>query len=105
MDNIGIHTRPTNGEMEEQHRERYCKYIHQVLDKLVEYDLYLELDKCSFEKPEMNYLRVQIIPGEIHMEEDKFKKVKNWQAPTNVKEVQRFLGSTGYYWYFIYNYL
>src|ERR1700742_1151806 len=52
----------------------------------------------------MNYLGVCITPGEIHMEEDKVAKVKEWKEPTNVKEVRRFLKFTGHYRYFIYNY-
>src|ERR1700741_841071 len=71
MDDIGIHTKPQPGETEEQHKERHRRYVRQILEKLVEHDLYLEPDKCSFEKPEMNYLGVRITPGEIHMEEDK----------------------------------
>ena len=74
--------------MDEQHKERHRQYVRRVLDKLVEHDLYLEPDKCSFEKPEMNYLGVCITPGEIHMEEDKVAKVRNWKEPTNVKEVR-----------------
>ena len=87
MDDIGIHTKPQPGETDEQHRERHRHYVRRILDKLVEHDLYLEPDKCSFKKPEMNYLGVRITPGEIHMEEDKVAKVREWKEPTNVKEV------------------
>jgi hypothetical protein len=38
------------------------------------------------------------------MEQAKVDKVKEWKAPTNVKEVCKFLGFTGYYCYFIQDY-
>jgi hypothetical protein len=38
------------------------------------------------------------------MNDTKIKKVKNWQTPFNVREVWKFLGFTGYYWYFIQDY-
>ena len=38
------------------------------------------------------------------MDDKKVEKVKNWQPPSNVTEVQKFLGFTGYYRYFIQDY-
>jgi hypothetical protein len=45
----------------------------------------------------MDYLGIVIKPSEVHMEQAKVGKVKEWKAPTNVKEVCKFLGFTGYY--------
>jgi RNase H-like domain found in reverse transcriptase len=39
------------------------------------------------------------------MDDAKVDKVCNWKPPTNVTEVRKFLGFTGYYWYFIKDYL
>jgi hypothetical protein len=52
----------------------------------------------------MDYLGIVIKPGEIHMEEAKVEKVKNWKAPTTVQEIRKFLGFMGYYRYFIKDY-
>ena len=38
------------------------------------------------------------------MDDMKIKKVKNWQTPFNMREVQKFLGFIGYYRYFIQDY-
>jgi len=38
------------------------------------------------------------------MDETKVDKVHNWWTPTNVMEVHKFLGFTGYYCYFIRDY-
>jgi hypothetical protein len=52
----------------------------------------------------MDYLGIVIKPGEVHMEQAKVNKVKEWKIPTNIKEVCKFLGFTGYYCYFIQDY-
>jgi hypothetical protein len=38
------------------------------------------------------------------MDDTKVEKVRNWRPPTNVAEVQKFLGFTGYYQCFIKDY-
>jgi hypothetical protein len=38
------------------------------------------------------------------MDDTKVEKVHNWRPPTNVIEVHKFLGFTGYYRYFIKDY-
>jgi RNase H-like domain found in reverse transcriptase len=38
------------------------------------------------------------------MDDTKVEKVRNWKCPTNVTEVCKFLGFTGYYCYFIKDY-
>jgi hypothetical protein len=43
--------------------------------------------------------------GEVQMDDMKVEKVCNWQIPTNVTEIRKFLGFTGYYHYFIKDYL
>jgi hypothetical protein len=52
----------------------------------------------------MDYHRIVIKPEEVHMEQAKVDKVKEWKTPTNIKEVHKFLGFTGYYRYFIQDY-
>jgi hypothetical protein len=97
MDNMGIHTKRHNNETEEQHVQRHRSYIRRILEILVQHDLYLEPAKCTFKQPQMDYLRIIIKPGEVHMKQAKVDKVKEWKPPTNVKEVCKFLGFTGYY--------
>jgi len=60
MDDIAIHTKPKEKEIEEQHQDCHKKYMHLILDKLEENDLYLKPEKCDFAKKEIEYLRVII---------------------------------------------
>jgi hypothetical protein len=50
MDDIAIHMKPLNGEMELQHEQRHKQLIHQILKKLEQHDLYLKPEKCEFLK-------------------------------------------------------
>jgi hypothetical protein len=75
-----------------------------MLTILRKHDLYLNVEKCQFEQSEVDYLGVQVGQGHIKMEEAKVDKVKTWEAPRDITQVQRFLGFTGYYRYFIKGY-
>ncbi len=104
MDNIAIHTKREDGETEDQHLERHQQLVREMLTILRKHNLYLNIDKCQFEKCEVDYLGVRIGGNSIKMEEAKVERVKAWRPPRNVTEVRRFLGFTGYYWYFIKGY-
>jgi RNase H-like domain found in reverse transcriptase len=91
-------------ETEEQHIQRHQTYVKRVLDKLLQHNLFLKLEKCSFEQPSIKFLGVSITQGQVQMDDTKVDKVRNWKPPTNVMEVRKFLGFTGYYCYFIKDY-
>ena len=104
MDNIAIHTQPFNGETEQQHKQRHKWLIHQVLEKLETHDLYLKAEKCEFLKQEIEYLGVIVGNRVLKMNPKKLESIKNWAVPNNPTEIRKFLGFTGYYWYFVPNY-
>ncbi len=62
--------------------------MNQVLQKLDEHNLYLNPDKCDFELPHIDFLRVQVVNGTVQMEQGKVDKVKEWKPLWNVTEVQ-----------------
>jgi RNase H-like domain found in reverse transcriptase len=72
--------------------------------KLLEHNLFLKPEKCSFEQPSIEFLGVHITQGQVQMDDTKVEKVCHRRPPTNVTEVRKFLGFTGYYRYFIKNY-
>jgi hypothetical protein len=104
MDDIAVHTKREPGETEEQHRERHCEKVREMLTILRKHNLYLNIDKCQFEQSKVNYLGVRVGKGQVKMEETKVDKVKDWKPPRDVTQVRRFLGFTGYYRYFIKGY-
>jgi hypothetical protein len=70
----------------------------------MEHNLFLKPEKCNFEQPSIEFLGVRITQGEVEMDDTKVEKVRNWKTPTNITEVRKFLGFTGYYRYFIKDY-
>ena len=87
MDDIAIHTKPLNGESEEQHEQWHKRLIHQVLEKLETHDLYLKPEKCKFLKREIEYLGVIVGNGVLKMNPKKLESVKNWAIPKSPTEI------------------
>jgi RNase H-like domain found in reverse transcriptase/Reverse transcriptase (RNA-dependent DNA polymerase)/Integrase zinc binding domain/Chromo (CHRromatin Organisation MOdifier) domain len=104
MDDMAIHTKRREGETELQHILRHRSYVCRVLVKLLENNLFLKPEKCTFEQPSIEFLGVRVSEGTVHMDDVKVEKVWKWLPPTNVTEVRKFLGFTGYYRYFIKDY-
>jgi len=77
MDDIAIHTKREDGETEAQHLERHWRLVREMLAILQKNDLYLNIDKCQFEKQEVNYLGVHVGGKKIKMEEAKVEWVKS----------------------------
>ncbi len=71
MDDIAIHTKREDGEMEDQHLERHRRLVREMLTILRRNNLYLNIDKCQFEKQEVDYLGVCVGGKKIQMEEAK----------------------------------
>ena|SRR6266850_1089972 len=104
MDDIAIHTKPKAGETEEQHQKQHETLTHLVLNILEKNNLYLKLEKCEFLKREIDYLSVIIGNNTIKMDPTKLKGVADWTTPATPTDIQKFLGFTGYYRYFVPNY-
>jgi RNase H-like domain found in reverse transcriptase/Reverse transcriptase (RNA-dependent DNA polymerase)/Chromo (CHRromatin Organisation MOdifier) domain len=104
MDDMAIHTKKREGETEQQHILRHRSYVCRVLAKLLKHNLFLKPEKCTFEQPSIEFLGVRVSEGTVHMDDVKVEKVRKWLPPSNVTEVQKFLGFTGYYRYFIKDY-
>ena len=76
----------------------------QVLQKLKDNDLFLNLDKCVFDAEEVKYLGMVIWENQIKMEWTKLEGIVDWPTPTSVKQVWSFLGFGNFYRKFIGHY-
>ena len=54
---------------------------HQALQRLLDLDLFLWPEKCSFNKMLVKYLGLIISEGELHMDPVKLITVKHWLKP------------------------
>ena len=75
--------------------------LREVFDKLRQFNLKIEPDKCEFFKTELNYLG-HVLTGEgVKPDPEKIKDITNFPTPKNTLDVKSFLGLAGYYRKFI----
>ncbi|KAF7647278.1 hypothetical protein LDENG_00174850, partial [Lucifuga dentata] len=79
-------------------------HVRLVLQRLLENQLFVKAEKCEFHCTTVSFLGFVIAPGRIQMEASKVKAVLEWSRPNSRKEVQRFLGFSNFYRWFIRNY-
>ena len=60
--------------------------------------------KCDFNMEEIPILGVIIGKGQVKMEQEKIKVIKEWKTPMKVKDIESFLGFTNFYQRFIQNF-
>jgi hypothetical protein len=68
-----------------------------VLDHMREHKLYLQPEKCEFEKTRIEYLGVIISHNKVEMDPVKIAGVADWPTPSNKNEVQSFVGFINFY--------
>lgn len=81
--------------------EQHLCVLETVLRRLAETGLKLKLQKCAFLQDTVKFLGHQVSTSGVGTEDAKISAVKNWEVPTNVKDLQSFLGFCGYYRRFI----
>jgi len=83
---------------------RLVQLTHGILQCLMDLNLYLQPEKCSFNQTSVEYLGLIISEGELCMDPVKLNAVTNWPTPKTMKEVQKFLGFCNFYRRFVKNY-
>ena len=63
--------------------------------------MYPKLDKCEFWLKKVVFLGHVILAEGIFVDPRKVEVVLKWERPTNMTEIQSFLGLTGYYQRFV----
>lgn len=94
IDDILIYT---SGSLQE-----HQKKVLDVMQKIKEAELPLEIKKCKFDQKEVKYLGYVIKAGVgVSVDPDKIEAIKSWEPPTSIKGVQGFTGFANYYREFI----
>jgi hypothetical protein len=88
------------GEMKQQLQERTIKFL-EIADK---HNLYFKWSKCDFDATQISMLGTVTGNGKATMEKDKVEAIRNWETPTTIKDVERFLGFANFYRQFIKNF-
>ena len=87
-------------ETKEQLEERTIRFL-KIAEK---HNLCFKRSKCDFNMEEIPILGVIVGKGQVKMEQEKIKAVKEWKTPTKVKDVKSFLGFANFYRRFIQNF-
>jgi len=95
MDNFVIPAK--NMEVLEEQTIRFLKIVEK-------YNLCFKRSKCDFNMEEIPILGVVVGKGQVKMEQEKIKAVKEWKTPMKVKDVESFLGFANFYRQFIHNF-
>eukprot|EP00736_Rhodelphis_marinus_P012019 Rmarinus@m.1179 len=82
-------------------KEQHLKHLRMVFQKFAENRVKLKIKKCVFAKARVKYLGHWYSTTGIEPLEDKVEAIKEYQAPTNVRQLRAFLGLVGYYRQFI----
>ena len=77
--------------------EEHLMRLQAVFEKLKKAELKLKPSKCQFLKQELTYLGHIISKNGIQTDSKKIEAIRKWPMPTNITEVQSFLGFTNYY--------
>jgi hypothetical protein len=77
--------------------EEHSRITCLMLDRMREHKLYLQPEKCEFERTKIEYLGVIISHNKVEMDPVKIAGVADWLTPSNKKEVQSFIGFVNFY--------
>jgi len=80
------------------------QHVRSVLDRLRQWDLYANLEKCTFNTKTVTFLGFVVTPEGISMEPERVAAIAEWPLPSSVRDIQVFLGFTGFYRRFIHHY-
>jgi len=86
----------TMGELKEQ-TIRFLKIAER-------HNLCFKQSKCDFNMEEIPILEVIVEKGQVKMEQEKIKAVKEWKMPIKVKDMESFLRFANFYQCFIQNF-
>ena len=75
--------------------------LTQVFDRLREANLKMKPKKCEFLKESINFLGYIVSEAGIRCSETHLQAVSSWPPPSNIKELQTFLGFMNFYRRFI----
>jgi hypothetical protein len=82
-------------------RKEHWAHVREVVHRLREAGLQIDIAKCDFETERTKYLGLIITPKGIKMDPAKVAAIKDWKEPPRVRELQRFLGFANFYRWFI----
>ncbi|KAF8700048.1 hypothetical protein RHS03_06697, partial [Rhizoctonia solani] len=82
----------------------HTQHVHEVLQHLMENQLFCKASKCTFHVSLVDYLGITVSNKGFSLDKLKIQAVQEWPMPTKVKEVQSFLGFANFLRHFVANF-
>ena len=84
--------------------EQHLFDLRTVFERFRTHQFRFKLSKCSFAQKEVDYLGHTVSAGYVKLRKRNITKIKRLLPPRTIKEIQTFLGLTGYYRRFVKDY-
>ena len=84
--------------------EQHLEDLEVVMQRLTAARLFAKESKCDFFRPQVEFLGHLVGQDGLSMMDDKVHAIMHWPTPTTQKDVEQFLGLSGYYRAFIQGY-
>ena len=79
-------------------------HVKEVLNKLREVDLQINIDKCKFKIQKISFLKLLIFINDLRMNSWKVDVIQSWEVLQSLTHVQIFIDFCNFYWRFIKNF-
>jgi Reverse transcriptase (RNA-dependent DNA polymerase) len=76
--------------------DEHLEHVEKVFELLQSHQLCLNEKKYEFEQLSLMYLRFIISNGELKIDPNKMKAIREWFIPSNVTKVKSFMGACQY---------
>jgi hypothetical protein len=63
------------------------KHVREVVQRLIDAGLQINIQKCEFETTETKYLGLIVSPGGVKMDPTKVKTIREWLLPPGLKDL------------------
>ena len=85
-------------------REDHIKHVNEVIQRLGNAGLQIDINKSEFCTTKTKYLGLIISTDGMAMDPEKVQALQDWKDPSSIKELQQFLGFANFYRRFIQGY-
>jgi hypothetical protein len=82
----------------------HLSHVNQVVHLLSKHQLFLKQSKCAFGALEVEYSGHIVGKDGVQVDPKKIESIQDWPRPKTLKSLRVFLGLTGYYRKFVWNY-
>ncbi len=84
--------------------KKHRTHVKEVLDKLREVNLQINIDKCEFKVQKISFLELLIFINDLRMNSRKVDVIRSWKVSWSLTHVQIFIDFCNFYWWFIKNF-